>query len=166
MTVLSGQSIRRLCRRTPYDRSDWHPLLSPFIERTPHPSGLTGGLSIAGYDVHIKEGGAIEPGEFRLAVTVERFSIPTNIVATVHDKSTLARMGLAVQTTVIEPGWSGWLTLELSNHGANVIELMDGQPIAQVLFHQLDENTEGYDGRYQNQGDHPQPAILLQVDEE
>jgi len=115
--------------------------------------------------VHIKDGGVLNPGEFRLAVTVERFSIPTNIVATVHDKSTLARMGLAVQTTVIEPGWSGWLTLELSNHGANVIELMDGQPIAQVLFHQLDENTEGYDGRYQNQGDRPQPAILLQIDE-
>lgn len=79
-------------------------------------SGMTYGVGPAGYDVRIAETIALPPGGFALASTVEEFDLPTDVLATIHDKSTLARMGLAVQTTVAEPGWRGNLTLELTNH--------------------------------------------------
>jgi dCTP deaminase len=61
-------------------------------------------------------------------------------------------------TTVIEPGWRGYLTLEITAHSQEVT-LIPGMPIAQVLFHQLDREVEGYNGKYQDQSDHPVEAM-------
>lgn len=147
--IASAQTIRRM-----------RPV-EPFFERTAH-NGMTFGLGPAGYDVRIAETMTILPGEFMLASTVERFTMPTDHLAMVADKSTWARKGLAVQHTVIEPGWRGWLTLELTNHGPAPISLTTGDPIAQIIFHQLDEATElPYEGRYQDQEAGPQEARLL-----
>ena len=88
--------------------------------------------------------------------------MPADVIAFVHDKSTWARRGLAAQNTVIEPGWSGFLTLELTNHGHETLSLRAGMPIAQVVFHRLMEPTDApYSGRYQDQAEGPQPARLL-----
>ena len=88
------------------------------------------------------------PGDFVLASTLERFVMPTNVMAQVADKSTWARRGLAVQNTIIEPGWEGWLTLELTNHGTSIISLQEGTPIAQIIFMRLDQPTEQpYEGQ-------------------
>jgi len=156
MSVLSAQSIRR------------RNIFEPFSERTRcENSGLTYGLSAAGYDVRIKQGFQLQPGDFVLASTVEHFNIPTDCIAIVHDKSTLARLGLAVQNTVAEPGWRGYLTLELTNHNVYPITLFPGQPIAQILFHKLDVPTDQpYAGRYQDQEDYPVPAKSLSGKEE
>lgn len=150
MTILSAQSIERLCVQ--------YGMLSPFADRTRH-EGVTFGLSAAGYDVRIEfdregtvEERLLSPGEFMLASTVERFRMPSDIVGIVHDKSTWARRGVAVQNTVIEPGWEGWLTLELTNHGPEPLLLKRGTGIAQILFHRLDEPTvRPYEGKYQDQ---------------
>lgn len=119
---------------------------------------MTYGLGPAGYDVRVEfdaEGEIpfihMEPGEFRLASTVELFHMPLHIIGIVHDKSTWARRGLAVQNTVIEPGWGGHLTLELTNHGTEELKIYRGQAIAQILFHMLTSPTDGYEGKYQNQ---------------
>lgn len=105
MTVLSGQTIRNL------------DIFQPFVERSRHAkSGTSYGLSCAGYDVRIAQAVLLRPGAFSLASTVEHFTMPSNVLGRVHDKSTLARMGLCVQNTVIEPGWCGHLTLELRNN--------------------------------------------------
>lgn len=168
MTVLAGQSIRGLCQKRPSGfGGDWpEPLIIPFVEETVHAeSGMTGGLSVCGYDLHVKDGTILWPGDFKLAVTVERLCLPDYLVGILHDKSTLARMGLAVQNTVAEPGWSGWLTLELSNHSKHKICVHAGQPIGQMLFHRLDGRAEQpYDGRYQDQGPEPQAALFLRED--
>jgi dCTP deaminase len=150
MTILSAQSIKHLCTH--------YRMLDPFSERTRH-EGVTFGLSAAGYDVRVEfdKGGLVDevrlsPGEFLLASTMERFQMPEDIVGIVHDKSTWARRGIAVQNTVIEPGWCGWLTLELTNHGPEPILLQKGVGIAQILFHRLDEPTSRpYEGKYQDQ---------------
>lgn len=64
-----------------------------------------------------------------------------------------------MQNTVIEPGWRGHLTLELTMHGYDVLDLPRGCGIAQVVFHFLDEETEmPYDGKYQDQQAGPQEA--------
>ncbi len=86
--------------------------------------------------------------------------MPDNVMGIVHDKSSWARKGLTVQNTVIEPGWAGFLTLELTYHGESELFVHYGDPIAQIVFHRLDEITEQpYIGKYQNQERGPQEAI-------
>lgn len=144
--IASAQTLRAL---RPVD---------PFCERGVA-EGMSFGLSAAGYDVRIAEDLTLLPGKFRLASTIERFKMPPNLLGIVHDKSTWARRGLACQNTVIEPGWEGYLTLELTNHYVDVLEISKGMPIAQIVFHILDHPTESpYDGKYQHQESGPQPA--------
>ena len=114
--------------------------------------GVSFGLSEAGYDIRIKQSiefregrvGVMYPdgpdfseGRFVLASTIEEFQMPTNLVGIVHDKSTWARRSLSVFNTVIEPGWKGWLTLELVYHGQDDLVIPAGSGIAQVIFHEL-----------------------------
>ncbi|MEE8389917.1 MAG: dCTP deaminase [Anaerolineae bacterium] len=140
-------------------------LVSPTLQ----PGTLNGcsfGLGSAGYDVRVefddtglREWYFLEPGEFLLASTMEQFSMSIDVVGIVHDKSSLARRGVSVQNTVIEPGWCGFLTLEIANHGKDCVGLRRGQGIAQVLFHLLSAPAEMlYNGKYQNQGRGPQEA--------
>ena len=134
--------------------------VEPFCERS-SAHGMTYGLGPAGYDVRIAENIILKPGAFALASTVERFRMPDDVLGTVHDKSTWARQGLAAQTTVIEPGWRGYLTLELTNHSYSDIMLREGMPIAQVIFWQMSEPTEiAYRGKYQDQPSGAQPALF------
>lgn len=145
--ILAAQHIRD--RRT---------LVTPFVERSVS-HGMTYGLSPAGYDVRCAEQVTIPPGAFRLASTVESFIMPDDLIAFVHDKSSWARKGLAVQNTVVESGWRGFLTLELTNHGDTWIGIPCGAPIAQIVIHTLTAPTDQpYDGRYQDQEAGPQKA--------
>ena len=130
--------------------------IQPFVERSVH-NGMSYGLSHAGYDVRIAEGVHLEHGRFELASTMEKFQMPTNLVGMVHDKSSWARQGLSLFNTVIEPGWHGYLTLELVYHGVMPIHIPAGTPIAQIVFMWLTEPTEKpYSGKYQNQEAGPQ----------
>lgn len=134
--------------------------LYPFEERNKF-MGMSYGLSPAGYDIRVREFIYLEPQGFTLASSVERFRMPNNLLGIVHDKSTWARKGLTVQNTVIEPGWAGYLTLELTNHAEEMITIQPYSPIAQIVFHLLDQPTEQpYSGKYQNQEAGPQPARL------
>ena len=122
--------------------------------------GVSHGLSEAGYDLRIKQAITLHPlKRFAIASTVERFEMPSDLVAIVHDKSTWARRGLSVFNTVIEPGWHGWLTLELAYHGRGIIRIPAGAGIAQAIFHRITEPA-AYDGKYQGQEDRPVSAIL------
>jgi dCTP deaminase len=133
-------------------------MISPFVERDVV-RGMSFGLSAASYDVRIAESVAIYPGEFVLASTLERFCIPNDVLIVAHDKSTWARRGLAVQNTIFDPGWRGFATLEITNHGRSALSIVAGDPIAQVVCHLLTEATEQpYAGKYQNQEAGPQPA--------
>lgn len=140
------------------------------------------GLTEAGYDIRLKQNitfwpaianditrhylpvrvvrdGEMLMGPFCIASAIEEFDMPRNLVGVVHDKSTWARRGLSVFNTVIEPGWRGFLTLELVYHGTTKLELPAGTGIAQVLFHQLSSGAS-YEGKYQGQPDRPVEAIM------
>jgi len=94
-----------------------------------------------------------------LVAAKEYFNLPNSVVGVVHDKSTWGRRGLAVQNTVLEPGWRGYLTIELTNHGTDTITLEDGVGLAQIVFHHMDWASERpYDGKYQDQKPGPQEA--------
>lgn len=137
--------------------------------------GTSYGLAEAGYDIRINqsvlfsEDGEIivteedgtetlTYGSFTLASSMEEFTMPNNLVGGVKDKSTWARQGLSVFNTVIEPGWNGFLTLELVYHGVGELQIHRGQGIAQVLFGLLAEEGDYGDGKYQNQENKPVEA--------
>jgi dCTP deaminase len=149
MTILAYQHIKKRCMDDD--------LISPCYERT-RSHGMTFGLGPAGYDIRTAEPVMMIDGGFCLVSSIERFSMPDDLLARVCDKSTLARRGLFVQNTVIEPGWRGYLTLELTFHGTE-ISLDAGAPIAQIVFEMLSDSTEmPYEGKYQDQEQGAQPA--------
>lgn len=156
--ILSAQSIRDLCVGSAW-RND-APMVSPFHERTVA-GGMTFGLGPAGYDVRCAEAVDLPPGGFDLASTVERFILPHDVIAFVCDKSSWARRGLSAFNTVLEPGWEGYLTLELVNNGRRGLFVPAGAPIVQIVFQRLDwATTLPYDGKYQDQPPGPVPAIV------
>ena len=134
--------------------------IHPFTERTVA-HGMSYGVGPAGYDVRIKDATVLWPGNFALGVTLEQFDMPNDIIAFVHDKSTWARRGLSLFNTVIEPGWKGFLTLELVNNSIDSIKIPAGCPIAQIIFMRLESETQTpYRGKYQDQPDRPISAIM------
>jgi len=156
MSILPAQAIRSLCN--PPDFLGLRPMVQPFHERTVI-NGMTFGVGPAGYDVRVAEDIHVGRGDFMLASTVEQFAIPDDVLAYVKDKSTWARRGIALQNTVIEPGWRGHLTLEITNH-AGYVHIPAGSPIAQIVFHRLERATDTpYAGKYQDQRPGAQPAI-------
>lgn len=157
--ILPAQRIRQLCQGE-------RPLVSPFSERTVS-HGMTYGLSAAGYDVRIREEVQIRSGSFVLASTVERFNMPDNLIGRLTNKSSWARLGVSVHHSVIEPGWRGYLTLEifcvrheLESRGFGALTIGAEAPIAQVVFEELSEPTDQpYTGKYQDQPAGPQSVV-------
>lgn len=81
----------------------------------------------------------IQPGTFFLGSTLETVTLPEDIVGRVDGKSSLGRLGLLVHATAgyIDPGWTGRLTLELSNQSQMPIALYREMRIAQISFLRL-----------------------------
>lgn len=135
--------------------------MSPMVESKQVAFGVSFGLSVAGYDLRIRQSVTLSPvNRFVLASTVEAFHMPDNLVGYVKDKSTWARQALSVFNTVVEPGWIGdALTLELVFHGTGELHIPAGAGIAQILFHRIEEPA-CYTGKYQFQSADPVPAII------
>jgi dCTP deaminase len=91
--------------------------------------------------VEIGDGRAfiLHPGEFVLGATLERISLPDDLVARLDGKSSLGRLGLQVHSTagLADPGFTGQITLELSNMTRLPISLYPGMRVAQLVFEML-----------------------------
>lgn len=134
--------------------------ISPFTPTKTTAHGLSYGLGNASYDFRMRETLDLEPGGFMIGSLVEHMALSTTVGGQVMDKSTLARMGLSLFNTWIDPGWQGYLTVEIKNQGNNRIRLPAGSPICQVVFYHTMEPCEAYVGKYQNQPPKPVEAIL------
>lgn len=77
----------------------------------------------------------LPPHSFALAHTIERFSIPREVLVVCVGKSTYARCGLIVNVTPLEPEWQGQVTLEISNTTPVPALVYVGEGICQMLFH-------------------------------
>ena len=88
--------------------------------------------------VEIDDGDAfiLHPGEFVLGSTAETITLPDDLVARIEGKSSLGRLGLLIHSTAgfIDAGFSGHITLELSNVANLPITLYPGMKIGQVSF--------------------------------
>lgn len=101
----------------------------------------------------------LHPGEFVLGATYEQVTLPDDIAARLEGKSSLGRLGLLTHSTAgfIDPGFSGHVTLELSNMATLPVKLWPGMKIGQLCFFQLSSPAEkpygsaDYKSRYQGQ---------------
>ncbi len=101
----------------------------------------------------------LHPGEFVLASTFEAVTLPDDVAARLEGKSSLGRLGLLTHSTAgfIDPGFTGHVTLELSNVATLPIKLWPGMKIGQMCFFRLSSPSEHpygsavYGSRYQGQ---------------
>lgn len=106
----------------------------PFIDPAEEQPDLT-----RAFEVGSDEPFVLHPGEFVLGSTYEQVTLPDDIAARVEGKSSLGRLGLLTHATAgfVDPGFSGHVTLELSNVATLPIKLWPGMKIGQLCFFQL-----------------------------
>ena len=110
-------------------------------------------------EVDADEPFVLHPGEFVLGSVYETVTLPDDVAARVEGKSSLGRLGLLTHATAgfIDPGFSGHVTLELSNVATLPIKLWPGMKIGQLCFFRLSSaaehpyGSEKYGSRYQGQ---------------
>lgn len=100
----------------------------------------------------------VQPGEFILGVTQETLTLCDDLVARVEGRSSLGRLGIIIHSTAgfVDPGFSGTITLEISNLNRLPVALYPGMRVCQIAFEQMTSAAEvPYDkkpfSKYQNQ---------------
>jgi len=159
-------------------------MIDPFVEDQVRENVISYGVSSYGYDVRIAdeykiftnlnstivdpkhfdpksfvdfkgEVCIVPPNSFALGRTIEYFRIPRKTMTICVGKSTYARCGIITNVTPLEPGWEGYITLEVSNTTPLPAKIYSGEGIAQILFFESDEEclTSYADkkGKYQGQ---------------
>ena len=138
-------------------------MIEPFAESQVRDNVISYGVSSYGYDIRISdeykiftnlnstivdpkafdpksfvdfkgEVCIIPPNSFALGRTVEYFRVPRDIMTICVGKSTYARCGIITNVTPLEPGWEGFITLEISNTTPLPAKIYSGEGICQILF--------------------------------
>lgn len=161
-----------------------HGMIEPFVERQVRDGVISYGVSSYGYDMRVAnqfkiftnvysaivdpkdfspssfvdvetDVCVVPPNSFALARSVEYFRIPRNVLTLCVGKSTYARTGIITNVTPFEPGWEGFVTLEISNTTPLPAKIYANEGIAQVIFFEGDEPCEvsyaDRKGKYQGQ---------------
>jgi dCTP deaminase len=126
----------------------------PYVDVREPVDDLTALVTLTGAEPFI-----LQPGAFCLSTTLETIALPDDIVARVDGRSSLGRLGLLVHATAgyVDPGWTGKLTLELSNQSQMPIALYSCMRIAQISFLLLSSPVDrpygspGLGSKYQGQ---------------
>ena len=148
-----------------------HRMIEPFEDRQVRAGVVSFGLSSYGYDIRVAdefkvftninntvidpksfdprsfvdvktEVCIVPPNSFALARTIEYFRIPRDVLTVCLGKSTYARCGIIVNVTPLEPGWAGYLTIEISNTTPLPAKIYSNEGIAQLLFFAGDQVCE------------------------
>jgi dCTP deaminase len=161
-----------------------HGMIEPFVEKQARGDVISYGVSSYGYDMRVADEFKVftnvhsavvdpkafaedsfvdlqtdvcivPPNSFALARSVEYFRIPRGVLTLCVGKSTYARCGIITNVTPFEPGWEGYVTLEISNTTPLPAKIYANEGIAQVLFFEADEECEvsyaDKKGKYQGQ---------------
>lgn len=140
------------------------------------PTPRTGGITVVDpkhFDPHLfveidtSENGTdhvvIPPNSFALCETVERVSVPRDVLVLCVGKSTYARCGLIVNVTPLEPEWRGKITLEISNTTPLPARVYANEGIAQLVFLKADRvcavSYADKRGKYQDQAGLTLPKV-------
>jgi dCTP deaminase len=161
--VMSDKWIRKMAKE--------HGMIEPFEENLVRKGVISYGISSYGYDFRIADEFKIftnvastivdpknfdersfvsvkgdyciiPPNSFALGRSVEYFRIPRDVIGICLGKSTYARCGIIVNVTPLEPGWEGFLTVEISNTTPLPAKIYAWEGIAQVIFVKGNEECE------------------------
>ena len=152
-------------------------MIRPFVDKKT--GDISYGLSSYGYDIRLSRELAIEsdknaivdpkrcdkelfnyikssqiimsPHSFILGKSVEYFKMPPDIIGLCLGKSTYARCGVIVNITPLEPGWEGYITIEISNTSKHPVRIYPMEGIAQIWFFKGKKCAHAYNGKYQKQ---------------
>lgn len=93
------------------------------------------------HEIIVDDGGQfiMQPGDFVLAVTLERVTLPADLMGRLEGRSSLGRLGIVVHSTasIFDPGWDGNCVLELGNLGRMAVALTVGMRICAMTFEEL-----------------------------
>ncbi len=161
-----------------------HGMIEPFVDSQKREGVISYGVSSYGYDMRVSDEFKVftnvhsaivdpknfspqsfvdiqtdvcivPPNSFALARSVEYFRIPRSVLTLCVGKSTYARSGIVTNVTPFEPGWEGYVTLEISNTTPLPAKIYANEGIAQVIFFEADEECEisyaDKAGKYQGQ---------------
>lgn len=184
MSILVDSQIKELCTGLNEADKMISPFLNESIKYLGGQKCTSFGLSSAGYDVRLQpkfklfsnlKGGIVDPlmfsddncidinadtiiippNSYLLGATIESFNIPRDILVVCVGKSSLARAGLILNVTPIEPGFKGTVVIEISNATTLPIKVYARMGIAQFLFFKADRDCDvsyaDRAGKYQNQ---------------
>lgn len=167
------------------EQAEKHRILDPFVPEPVRNGVISYGLGPYGYDIRLdktykklkgeiktvnphhiagddyetfcEEEIRLEPGSTILGRSLEYFRMPRKVIGLVLGKSTYARTGVLVNVTPLEPEWSGFLTISISNLSGRTAILYPLQGIAQVLFFESDAlplfSYRELKGKYNDQKD-------------
>ena len=165
MTLQSDKWIKRMVQKSKMI----DPFMDHLVEKKDGQKIISYGLSSYGYDlrvsdkfkiftnvyhtvvdpkefkesalVHVEAASCvIPPNSFALAVSVEYFRIPRDVLTLCIGKSTYARCGIIVNVTPFEPEWEGYVTLEISNTTPLPAKIYAKEGLAQILFFKGEES--------------------------
>lgn len=105
----------------------------------------------------------LPPFSYALGVAVEKLNMPSNVVGVCLGKSTYARCGIIINCTPAEPGWSGHLTLELSNSSPCSWRIYANEGICQMLFFEGEEPEVCYASRAGKYQDQPEMVTIARL---
>lgn len=111
----------------------------PFIDTKSPVEGYTEAMKIEDGKPFI-----VHPGEFVLATTKERIQLPSDLAGTIDGRTSIGRLGICIHTTStgLNPGWGGFITLEINNIGKIPVALYPGMRICKVSFIKLTSEAE------------------------
>jgi dCTP deaminase len=111
---------------------------SPAVELRPTPESKFRGIQTYFQETRrtLGERFVLYPHQLVLATTVEYLSLPSRIYTDISVRSSYARLGIGVSTS-LQPGWRGCVPLELFNHGNTPVELVVGSCICQAKFFEI-----------------------------
>jgi dCTP deaminase len=167
------------------DQAEKHGILDPFVPESVRKGVISYGLGPYGYDIRLdktykkirpeirvinphlvadgdyetfcQEEIHLEAGATILGKSLEYFRMPKKVIGLVLGKSTYARTGVLVNVTPLEPEWSGFLTISISNLSGRTAILFPLQGIAQVIFFESDAlplfSYRELKGKYNDQQD-------------
>lgn len=180
--ILNDREILALCKKG---------MITPFISRQKSDGKISFGLSSFGYDIRVGnkykiftninntivdpkkfdpksfidfKGSCciIPPNSFALAKSLEYFRLPDDIFGIAVGKSTYARCGIVTNVTPLEPGWEGYLTIEISNTSPLPAKIYSNEGIIQIIFFKGQKPKISYrakQGKYQGQKEITLPRV-------
>lgn len=119
-----------------------------YVTKTSVPAGAGGEqTTLGGYDADDRREHnefILHPRDFVLGTTLERVELPHDLLAHVEGRSSLGRLAIVVHATagIVDPGYRGHITLELSNLGTAPVALTPGMRISQLTFTELSSPAE------------------------